>query len=133
VGKAGNENSPLGEHSGAFDSLKVLGQSVLAILQTRLELLGTEIAEERVRLAEILLYFSAIFLALFLACLFLAAWVIASAWDSSYRGVILGGVTVLLFVISAVFLWIAARKVGGHGQVFAVSIDQIKADIASLQ
>jgi hypothetical protein len=47
--------------------------------------------------------------------------------------VILGGVTVLLFVISAVFLWIAARKVGGHGQVFAVSIDQIKADIASLQ
>jgi uncharacterized membrane protein YqjE len=129
VGKAGNENSPPGEHSGAFDSLKVLGQSVLAILQTRLELLGTEIAEERVRIAEILLFFSATFL----ACLFLAAWVIASAWDSSYRGVILGGVTVLLFVISAVFLWIAVRKVQGHGQVFAVSIDQIKADIASLQ
>ncbi len=116
-----------------MDGIKTLGRSLLTILQTRLELLGTEIAEERARIAEILIYLAATFIAVFLATLFVAAWAIAAAWESSHRGLILGLATMALFVVAALCMAVALKKIDRHGRMFAVSVDQLKLDISSLK
>jgi uncharacterized membrane protein YqjE len=85
---------------GVFSSVKNLAASLIAHLHTRLELLTTEFAEEKLRLTS--LFFGAI-LALFfifMTSVLAVLFVLAAFWDTPYR-LHAVGLIALLFVVGA--------------------------------
>ena len=104
---------------------------LLAIFQTRLELLANEIEEERLRVRQMAFYGS---LALFffgLSIMLLTVFIVVMFWDS-YRLQVLGGLAALFF-IAGLFAWnslrVAALK---RSKLFAVSLAELNEDRARL-
>jgi uncharacterized membrane protein YqjE len=90
---------------GLAGSLRDLGGTLLALIRTRVELIATELAEEKERRKEMLIL--AVVAALFLALglLLLAFFVVVVFWDS-YRLAATAGVTLLYLGIGA---WALSR------------------------
>ena len=93
-----SEGTPGGEASraGLFASLKGLFGTSLALVQNRLQLLGVELAEERLRLLSLVTYGAIALISLSAGLVFLAAFLTVLLWDS-HRLLALG-------VFSALFL-----------------------------
>ncbi|MDE2442329.1 MAG: phage holin family protein, partial [Betaproteobacteria bacterium] len=68
--------------TGLFASLKGLLGTSLTLLQTRLQLLATELEEERQRLLALLLWGAVAVLALGAGAIFLAIFLTVLLWDS---------------------------------------------------
>jgi uncharacterized membrane protein YqjE len=121
------------QQTGAFDSIKRLGKSLLEAISTRIELFSAEVAEEQGRLAELLLYAVGALLAVFMALGMIAVFVIAMVWDSPNRlqifGLMAGGFSALAATLFAVL----TLKARGHPRLFAASIDQLAMDIERLK
>jgi len=121
----------MSQSSGLFTSVRALLGTLLGIAQTRLELLVTELEQERLHLGKLLLYG---FLALFffgLGVMLLSALIVAAFWDS-YR---LGAIAVLAlvylgiaFICTAVLRQQARRK----PRLFSASIAELGKDRAAL-
>ncbi len=123
-----------GEHpSGAFESIKRLGKTLLEAVSTRIELLSAEIAEELAWLAELLLYAAGALLAIFMAVSMVVVFMIALLWDSpnrlQYFALIAAAFSALAIGLG-VTLTIKARA---HARLFSASIDQIALDIERLK
>ena len=67
---------------GLVDSLSRLGRTALGVLRTRLEILGTELEEERIRFAQLALIVAAIAFCLQMAVLLLVAFLVVLFWDT---------------------------------------------------
>lgn len=113
---------------GVFDSAKYLAASVVAHMHTRLALLSTEFAEEKLRLTTLLysaltaLFF--LFTTLILALLF----VIAAYWDTPYRLYAIGGLT-LLFLAVSVIAWSRVRgQLQSGPRLFEASLAELYKD-----
>lgn len=119
------------QSSGLFSSVRALLGTVLGIAQTRLELLVTELEEERLHLGKLLLYG---FLALFffgLGVLLLSVLIIAVFWDSYRLGAIAALAALYLGIafICAAFLRQQARR---KPRLFSASIAELGKDRAAL-
>lgn len=92
------EGTPGGgaSRAGLFASLKGLFGTSLALAQNRLQLLGVELAEERLRLLSLLTYGAIALICLSAGLVFLAVFLTVLLWDS-HRLLALG-------VFSAIFL-----------------------------
>jgi len=113
---------------GVFDSAKHLLASIVDHLHSRLALLSTEFAEEKLRLTTLL--YSAItalfflFMTLTLALLF----VIAAYWDTPYRLHAIGGLA-LLFLIGAGIAFSAVRtQLQSRPRLFEASLGELYKD-----
>ena len=107
--------------------LRDYAAGALGILQTRLELLATELQEEKLRLGTLLGYAAAAFFFLGFGAVLLALFLTVLLWDS-HRLLALG-------VFSAVFLAIgiiaalAAARIGRQGtRLFSASIAELAQD-----
>ncbi len=99
----------------------------LGILQTRLELLATEVAEEKVRLGTLLGYAAAAFFFLGFGAVLLALFLTVLLWDS-HRLLALG-VFAALFLAFGIFAALAAARIGRQGShLFAASIAELAQD-----
>src|SRR5665647_2703051 len=87
----------MSESGGLMESLKRMAGTLLAIFQTRLELLSIEVEEERLNIKQMLLYGSIALLFFGLATILLTAFVVVVFWDS-YRLQVLASFIVLYFV-----------------------------------
>jgi uncharacterized membrane protein YqjE len=93
--------------SNLLESLKRLGRTLVALLHTRLEILGTELEEERIRFGRMII------LAVTVAFLFNAAlllgvsWLVAALWDRYGHATL--GVLALALLAAAVGLFVYAR------------------------
>lgn len=112
---------------GLLASTRALLATGVAVLQTRLELLITEVEEEKVRLGEILAYtlvalffvgFGVILLALFLTVLL---------WDS-HRLLALGTFCVLFLLVGLVAALIAVRRTRVGSRLFGASVAELARD-----
>lgn len=116
---------------GLFTSVKALLGSLLGMAQTRLELLASELEEERLRLIRLLFYS---LLMLFFFCLgivLLTLLVIAVFWDTQ-RLLAIGLATASYLGIAA---WLAAYVVNQarrKPRLFSASIAELAADRAAL-
>jgi uncharacterized membrane protein YqjE len=112
---------------GLFDSVKVLAGTMVAIVHTRLELLSTDLEEERVWLISMLVWtLVALFcagLGIVLAILF----VVVALWDS-HRLLALGIPTILLFLGAALSWKVVAGKAKAKPRLFASSIAELSKD-----
>jgi len=112
---------------GLFDSLKALTASLIAIGYTRLELLSTDLEEERARLVSVL---AMLFVALFclgVGVLLLALLVVVAFWES-HRLLALGGLTVLFLAGGAAAFGWARHKLRTKPRLFAASLAELSKD-----
>lgn len=118
---------PQASPEGLFGSLKVLGATFAAILQNRLELLSTDIAEERARLGAILLLSLVALFCLGVGVLLLTLLVVVLFWDT-HRLAALGTLTVLFLAAGGWIGGLALQRLRSKPRLFEASIAELAKD-----
>ncbi len=125
----GDGEAPAGIAGNLLRALQNLGGSFLAIAQTRLELLSTEIEEEWLRLAGFALLALAALFCVGVAIVLTVVFIVAAFWDS-YR---LSAIVALcaVFVLIAVALWrVLVVRYAAKPALFAASLMELRTDRA---
>ncbi len=126
-----SERPPAG--LGLFDSLKRALDSLLQIAQLRLELLGTELEAEKLRLFDALWQAALGLLLLGLAAVLALGFVVLLFWDG-YRLAAIGVLCMLFGGGGAWFLSRARQQLQAEdGNPFALSLGELRRDRAGLQ
>ena len=116
---------------GLFSSLRGLVASGIATLQTRLELLSTEVQEEKARILGLLAYGAAALLLLFVGLVFLAVLLTVLLWDSNRLLAL--SVFTTLFLAGGVVAWIQVLRLArSESRLFSASIAELAQDRAAL-
>lgn len=112
---------------GLFTSLKALSANLLGIVQTRLELLATDIAEERERIITLLVLAVAALFSIGVGVVLLAILIVVALWES-HRLLALGGMVVFFLMTGAGIGWIALNKLRSHPRPLDASITELGKD-----
>jgi uncharacterized membrane protein YqjE len=113
--------------TGLFDSLRNLLATLAQIGHTRLELLGTEVEEQVVRLVSTLIWgLVALFLA-FATTVLAAVAIIVAFWDSN-RIMAAVGVAVVFGIAAAVAAWRALTQLHNRPHLFQATLEELKKD-----
>lgn len=122
-----SQDADPGRRAGLFDSLKKLTATLLGIVSTRLELLATELEEERAWLGSMLVWTLVALFCAALGIVLATLWVVVYFWDS-YRLLALAVLT-LLFLLGAVLSWrVVLGKVRAKPRLFSTSIAEMSKD-----
>lgn len=115
-------------HSGGlFNSLRTMACTLLAIVQTRAELLSTELEEERVRLTAILLWTAITLLCAGLGVIFLTLLFVIALWDD--HRLLAVGIPAAAFLLAATFGWrMVAAKAQAKPKLFSASLVELSKD-----
>lgn len=117
---------------GLFVSLKALSANLLGIVQTRLELLSTDIAAERERIITLLVLAVGALFSFGVGIVLLAILVVVALWESN-RLLALGGMIVFFMMSGAIVGWIALSKLRSHPRPFDSSIGELAKDRQELK
>jgi uncharacterized membrane protein YqjE len=112
---------------GLFESLKTLSVSLVGIVHTRLELLSTDIAEEREQLVSLLLLVLVALFCVGVGVLLLALLIVVAFWES-HRLLALGGLTGLFLIAGAGTAWFAVHKSRTRPRLFEASLAELSRD-----
>ncbi|HWR76372.1 MAG TPA: phage holin family protein [Thiobacillus sp.] len=112
---------------GLFESLKTLSASLVGIAHTRLELLSTDVAEEREHLISLLVMGLVGLFCLGVGLVLLAILIAAVFWES-HRLMALGGLTGLFLAAGAGVGWLAMHKARTQPRLFAASLAELSKD-----
>jgi uncharacterized membrane protein YqjE len=116
-----------GNSPGLLDSLKRLAASFLAISYTRLELLSTELEENRERLVSTLVLILVALFCIGVGVVLITILLVVAFWDS-YRLQALGGIGVV-FLASGGAAWaFALYKMKRSPRLFASSLSELYKD-----
>ncbi len=118
--------------AGLLARVRGVGATAFAILKTRLELLVTEVEEEKLRLASMLAYAAAAFFFLGFGAIFLALFVTVLLWDSQ-RLLALGIFTAVFLTVGAVATFAVVRLARRGSQLFAASMAELAEDCEALR
>ena len=114
-----------------LDSARDHARQLLGVVQTRLELVGLELADARDHLVALLAYAG---VAVFFAGITVIAgltWLIMAYWEE--RLAIMGGATLLFALLTLIALWRAHRHAQSGGDIFADSLMALQTDRAALR
>lgn len=117
---------------GLFSSLRNLLATGVATVRTRLELLSTELEEERARVLGLLAWGGAALILLAAGTVFLAVFLTVLLWDS-HRLLALGVFSAVFLGAGAVALASALRLANGGSRLFAASLAELSQDQAALE
>lgn len=110
-----------------FNSVKTMACTLIAIVQTRAELLSTELEEERIRLTSMLVWG---FITLFcagLGVIFAAVLFVLALWDS-YR-LLAVGIPAGVFLLAAALAWrVVINKARTKPRLFSASLAELSKD-----
>ncbi|MBU2642255.1 MAG: phage holin family protein [Thiobacillus sp.] len=115
------------ESGGLFESLKNLSVSLVGIVQTRLELLSVDIAEERVHQTALIVL---ALLALFcfgVGVVLLSILIVVAFWES-HRLAALGGLAGIFLATGAGVVWFALHKIRTKPKLFQASLAELAKD-----
>jgi uncharacterized membrane protein YqjE len=117
----------MSESTGLKESLKRMAGTLFVIFQTRLELLSSEIEEERLNVEQMLFYGSIELFFFGMAILLLTIFIVVLLWDS-YRLPVLAGFIGLYFV-AGLLAWNALRRVARKkSKLFSASLAALADD-----
>ena len=117
---------------GLLQSIKSLGHTLLGAAQTRLQILATEIEEERIRLEQLLLYVLAAAFCLCMGIVLCVAFIVLYYWDThrlAAVGMLAGG----FLAAGALLGWILRDKAKSRPKPFAVTRGELAKDGAILR
>ena len=115
------------ERRGLLDSLKGLAASLVAIVHTRLDLLVTDLEEERARLTSVLVMLFVGLFCLSVGVILLALLIVVAFWDS-HRLLALVGVTTFFLVGGATAFGCVRHKLRTKPRLFAASLAELSKD-----
>ena len=119
-------------HPGFLGSFRVLGDSLLASVQDRLELFTIELQEEKFRLIQTFLWISAAVFTGMMAITFASLTLVYLFWESA-RLAVLGGLT-LLYAGALVGIIVAFRRYRARlPNPFTATLQEIGDDRACIQ
>ncbi|MBU1396943.1 MAG: phage holin family protein [Gammaproteobacteria bacterium] len=113
--------------AGLFESLKTLSASLVGIVRTRLELLSTDVAEEREHLISLLVTGLVALFCLGVGIVLLAILIAVAFWES-HRLAALGGLTGGFLAAGAGGVWLAMHKARTRPRLFAASLAELSKD-----
>lgn len=119
------------ERGGLFAALRNISSVLLASGKTRLELLGNEIEEEKLRLVELFLMVQGMAFCLGVGTLIAIFFLTALFWES--RLLVLGAAAVFFLVLGSVFYTRFKRAMRRSDHVFAASIAELQEDLRQLK
>lgn len=117
---------------GLYASLRGLVTTGVAVLQTRLELLSTELQEEKARVLGLVAYAAAAVILLAVGSVFFAVFLTVLLWDSN-RLLALGVFSALFLGAGALALTMARRLARTESRLFAASLAELAQDRAGLE
>lgn len=118
---------------GLFVSLKALSANLLGMVQTRLELLSTDIVEERERIVTLVVLALAALFCIGVGVVLLAILVVVALWESN-RLFALGGMIVFFVMSGAILGWIVMNnKLRSQPRPFDASISELAKDRQELK
>ena len=117
---------------GLLASLRGGVATLLETLQVRLELLATELEEEKLRLLRLLGFGAAAFVLLAAGLLCLAFFLVILLWDE-HRLLVLGLVALAFLGAGAIAAAIAWRALRGPSRLFAASVAELAQDREALR
>ena len=121
-----------GQPGGLLDSLKSFARTMLALAQTRLELLGNEVEEQRVLLMREALLALAAVLLLGLGIAFTAIFFLVLFWDT--HRLLATGVFAVLFLAAAAAVYAAFRAAQAERpKAFSATLGELAKDRDSLR
>lgn len=112
---------------GLFDSLRALLATVTELLQTRLELAGTEVEEQVARLASLLIWSIVTLFLGFAAILLVAIALIVLFWDT-HRVLVAVGLAGLFAILAGVALTNLLAQVRDRPRLFQATLDELVKD-----
>jgi uncharacterized membrane protein YqjE len=119
--------------AGLFDSLRRLVDTAVEILQVRLQLLGTELEQEKLRLVDALVQAAIGLVMLALSLVLALGFVVLLFWEG-YR---LPAIGVLTLLFAGGGFWMLRRALekarGPEGGPFALSLAELRRDRAGLE
>ncbi len=122
------ENPP----AGVLGSLKGWAATLVGVAYTRLEILSTEIAEEKIRVGQLLLFAVAALFFLGLGIVFAAIFLTVLFWET-HRLFILGSLA-LLFLVAGTLAWrLLLGKTREKSRLFADSLGELVKDRSRLE
>jgi uncharacterized membrane protein YqjE len=124
---AGADSAAGARAGGLLISLKQMVATLVAIVETRLELLASEVQAERLRLSQMLLFGICAVFFLASATLLLTLLVIVALWDT-HKLAAIGGCIVLYLAIGIAFAMAARARLAAGSHLFEASIGEFKKD-----
>lgn len=115
------------ESHGLFDSLKRLASTLLAIVQTRFELLSNDIEEARLRVSQMLVYACVALFCLGLSVMLLTVFIVVLFWDT-YRLQVLAGTSAFFFAAGVLMLNALRRLALEKPRLFAATLAELSRD-----
>lgn len=112
---------------GLFDSLRTLSASLVGILHTRLELLSTDIAEERLHLTTLAVLGLVALFCVGVGVLLVAILIAVAFWES-HRLLALGGLAAFFLLAGAGLAGLALHKARTRPRLFAASLAELARD-----
>lgn len=112
---------------GLFDSLKGLAASLVAIAHTRLDLLSTDLEEERERLETLLVVMLISLLCLGVGMVLMVILVVAVFWES-HRFLTLGVFTGFFLAAGAAAWGFVLHRIRNKPRLFAASLAELAKD-----
>lgn len=120
-------NDPTPPAGGLLAAIRDLALTVVALLQTRLEILATELDEERLRVRQFLWHAAAIVCCFGLAIVLAIVFVVALAWDRF--GILAVGVLGLVFLAIGTGLALSLRaKARSRPRFLAATLGELGKD-----
>lgn len=121
------ESAPGATGTGILHSLRNLAATLVALLHTRLELLAAELEEERLRLAQLVLWSCIAAAFLLLGAVMLTVFVVVLFWDT--HRVFVAGLFAALYLALGIAAAFAARAwAQRRSRLFSASLAELAKD-----
>jgi uncharacterized membrane protein YqjE len=117
---------------GVRENLSIVAGDLVAMLRTRIELLGAEIAEQKHRLFSLAALLLAAGLFLLLAIVVGTFLLIAFFWDTDYRYWAIGALTIAYALIGIGLIWRVCHQLKTEPAPFSASIEELHRDLVVL-
>jgi uncharacterized membrane protein YqjE len=113
--------------AGFVDSLRALGDGLLASVQGRVELVSIELQEEKYRLIQVFFWISAAIFTGMLALLFASLTLVYLFWESA-RLTVLGGLAIFYTSALVAIILLFRRFLARQPRPFAATLEEIGKD-----
>ena len=112
---------------GLFSSIRTMACTLLAIVQTRVELLSTELEEERIRLTSMLAWSFVMLFCAGLGVIFVTLLFVVALWDD--HRLLAVGIPAAAFLLAAFASWrVVAAKAQAKPKLFSASLAELSRD-----
>ncbi len=119
------------ERVGLLAAARISAATLLTIGRTRLELLGNEIEEKKLRIAQLVMFLLVAAFSLTIAVLLAVVWLVVLFWEA--RALILG-IGTLVFLLIGIYALVSARKAtASPDKIFASSLAELEEDVRQLK